>query len=74
MRNKPVSASRVEDEIDAILKEAVFKKASFELEAGSILIMAGLTQRFWKHQIPRTKKIREPRISIIFRTIKNKLK
>jgi alkylated DNA repair dioxygenase AlkB len=31
--------------------------------------MRGATQQCWKHQIPKTKKIVEPRINLTFRNI-----
>ncbi|WP_034921466.1 alpha-ketoglutarate-dependent dioxygenase AlkB family protein [Gillisia sp. CAL575] len=42
---------------------------SIALEHGSLLIMKGATQEFWKHQLPKTKKSFEPRINLTFRTI-----
>ena len=41
-----------------------------ELESGSLLIMRGATQHFWLHQIPKTKKLKGPRINLTFRSIK----
>jgi len=38
-----------------------------ELESGSLLIMEGDTQRFWKHQVPKTRRVVEPRINLTFR-------
>lgn len=40
------------------------------LEHGSLLIMKGPTQHFWKHQIPKTAKLVGPRINLTFRIIK----
>jgi alkylated DNA repair dioxygenase AlkB len=40
-----------------------------ELESGSLLIMRGDTQRFWKHQVPKTRRAVEPRINLTFRRI-----
>lgn len=40
------------------------------LEHGSLLIMKGLTQRHWLHQLPPTRKIKTPRINLTFRQIK----
>ncbi len=40
------------------------------LENGSLLIMKGTTQHYWKHQIPKTKKKIGARINLTFRTIK----
>jgi len=42
---------------------------ALDLESGSLLIMQGDTQRFWKHQIPKTKRSVGPRINLTFRSI-----
>ena len=39
------------------------------LNHGSLLIMKGDTQSNWKHQIPKTRKVSEPRVNLTFRTI-----
>ncbi len=44
-------------------------KAKIKLEHGSLLLMKGSTQHFYKHQIPKTSKILQPRINLTFRTI-----
>lgn len=44
-------------------------KQKFVLAPGSLLIMAGETQHFWKHQLPKTKKQVAPRINLTFRQI-----
>jgi len=44
-------------------------KMSIELTHGSLLLMRGTTQHFWKHQIPKTKKELGPRINLTFRVI-----
>ena len=49
------------------IKEA---KQKIVLEHGSLLIMKGSTQHFWKHQIPKTTKVIGPRINLTFRIIK----
>lgn len=49
------------------IKEANVKLA---LEHGSLLLMKGETQHFWKHQIPKTAKPVGPRINLTFRSIK----
>lgn len=46
------------------------QKLKINLEHGSLLIMKGTTQHFWKHQIPKTAKIIESRINLTFRIIK----
>lgn len=44
-------------------------KLTIELTHGSLLLMRGTTQHFWKHQIPKTKKELSPRINLTFRVI-----
>lgn len=44
-------------------------KESILLESGSLLIMSGATQHYWKHQIPKSKKDLQPRINLTFRRI-----
>ncbi|MFV5703083.1 alpha-ketoglutarate-dependent dioxygenase AlkB family protein [Flavobacterium sp. XS2P12] len=36
---------------------------------GSLLVMAGTTQSFWQHQVPKTAKEILPRINLTFRQI-----
>lgn len=45
-------------------------KKSLVLEHGSLLLMKGSTQHFWKHQIPKTAKPIGNRINLTFRSIK----
>ena len=44
-------------------------KKEIILNSGSLLLMQGETQHFWKHQLPKTKKIHSPRINLTFRKI-----
>ena len=37
------------------------------LESGSLLLMGGETQQFWKHALPKTKKSKTPRVNLTFR-------
>jgi len=39
------------------------------LEHGSLLLMMGETQNYWKHQLPKSKKITESRINLTYRNI-----
>jgi alkylated DNA repair dioxygenase AlkB len=39
------------------------------LPAGSLLLMAGETQRFWQHQVAKTRRCQQPRINLTFRKI-----
>ena len=45
-------------------------KKNILLEHGSLLLMKGPTQHFWKHQIPKTAKPTGARINLTFRIIK----
>lgn len=45
------------------------EKKQIILQHGSLLVMKGTTQRFWQHQLPPTKLIKDPRINLTFRTI-----
>ncbi|ALF59787.1 alpha-ketoglutarate-dependent dioxygenase AlkB family protein [Psychrobacter urativorans] len=44
-------------------------KVALNLESGQLIVMRGDTQTFWKHSIPKTKKVTEGRISLTFRRI-----
>lgn len=44
-------------------------KQNILLENGSLLLMKGTTQNFWKHQIPKSTKITGGRINLTFRII-----
>ena len=46
------------------------QKKNIVLEHGSLLLMKGTTQHFWKHQIPKTAKPLGSRINLTFREIK----
>jgi alkylated DNA repair dioxygenase AlkB len=43
---------------------------TIELPHGSVLLMRGSTQRLWKHQLPRRKRVAEPRINLTFRLMR----
>jgi alkylated DNA repair dioxygenase AlkB len=42
------------------------------LEQGSLLMMLGELQEYWQHEIPKMAAIKEPRISLTFRCMKQK--
>jgi alkylated DNA repair dioxygenase AlkB len=44
-------------------------KTDLELTSGSLVIMAGETQHYWEHSIPKTSKDIGPRINLTFRNI-----
>ena len=46
------------------------KKTVFTfLQKGALLVMKGTTQTHWLHSLPKTKKVKSPRINLTFRTI-----
>ncbi len=47
------------------------QKLEFSLTDGSLLVMAGSVQKYWKHRVPRTRKSVPARINLTFRTITN---
>ncbi len=44
-------------------------KVSLDLEDCSLLLMKGSLQHYWKHELPRSKKIKDPRINLTFRQL-----
>lgn len=45
------------------------QKVELVLDHGSLLMMKGSTQQHWLHRLPPTKRIKEARINLTFRTI-----
>lgn len=43
--------------------------AEVMLRNGSLLVMAGTTQQYWQHAVPRTRTVHEERINLTFRLI-----
>ena len=53
------------------LKHKITKElVSVGLENGSLLIMKDATQTHWHHSLPKTKKVKAPRINLTFRSMK----
>ena len=44
-------------------------KIDLELSHGSLLLMEGASQHHWEHQLPKTKKVQQPRINLTFRKL-----
>jgi alkylated DNA repair dioxygenase AlkB len=42
-----------------------------ELPTGSLVVMSGLSQKCWVHEVPQQKRITTPRINLTFRKIQN---
>jgi alkylated DNA repair dioxygenase AlkB len=45
------------------------ERVSIQLDPGTLLLMAGSTQRHWLHSIPKTQKVHAPRINLTFRSV-----
>jgi len=45
------------------------RKLKLHLQHGSLLLMAGTTQRYWQHALPRRKKVSQARVNLTFRWI-----
>jgi alkylated DNA repair dioxygenase AlkB len=45
------------------------ERKSIPLHSGSLLVMGGAMQHYWKHQIPKELKVQEPRINLTFRSV-----
>lgn len=68
----PVIASLSFGEVRKFQLKHKFRKEikyDLELQHGSLLIMQGTTQHFYKHQLPKTKKEKSSRINLTFRKI-----
>ncbi|WP_437222601.1 alpha-ketoglutarate-dependent dioxygenase AlkB [Planctomicrobium sp. SH661] len=44
---------------------------SFQVGNGTLIIMAGTMQQFWKHEVPKTRENIGERINLTFRHINN---
>ncbi|CAB4562748.1 unannotated protein [freshwater metagenome] len=42
-----------------------------ELPTGSLVVMSGLSQKCWVHEVPRQKRVNTPRINLTFRKIQS---
>ena len=67
----PIIASISLGETRRFVLKHLHCKSKYELEltSGSLLIMAGTTQHFWQHGIPKTKRAKHGRINLTFRTV-----
>ena len=41
-----------------------------ELESGSLVVMSGLSQKCWVHEVPRQRRVAAPRINLTFRRVR----
>lgn len=45
------------------------QKCDLELAHGDLLVMAGEIQHHWRHELPKTRKAKQPRVNLTFRRI-----
>ncbi|CAF1058647.1 unnamed protein product [Adineta ricciae] len=45
------------------------KDYEFSLTNGSLIVMSGATQQYWKHSVPKEKHVKTPRLNLTFRTL-----
>lgn len=50
-------------------KDRSEKATDIFLRSGDVLVMRGLTQLLWEHEVPRSKKVKEPRVNLTFRKV-----
>ena len=69
--HKPVIASFSLGEQRDIFFKHKSKDIRFSIpqEHGKLIVMSGLTQEHWKHEVKKTKKLKKPRINLTFRNI-----
>jgi alkylated DNA repair dioxygenase AlkB len=66
----PIASISLGAERKFIFRHKISKQQiSLHLEHGSLLLMTGVTQKYWQHTLPRAPKINEPRINLTFRRI-----
>ena len=53
----------------ALKHRATKESTSLILESGSLLVMRGTTQTNWLHCLPKSKRIKTPRVNLTFRTM-----
>lgn len=51
-------------------KNGTKEKIEIELKNGSLLLMGGTLQHYWKHELPKSKKVDDARLNITFRSIR----
>ncbi|MFB9135796.1 alpha-ketoglutarate-dependent dioxygenase AlkB family protein [Vibrio olivae] len=69
--HQPIIASvSVGEQRRFTLKHLTTKQTyNLELTHGSLLIMAGNLQHYWKHALPKTQRFNQPRINLTYRNI-----
>tara|TARA_R110001592_G_scaffold363375_1_gene686379 strand:+ start:21404 stop:22006 length:603 start_codon:yes stop_codon:yes gene_type:complete len=67
-RHAPIASISLGAERTFIFRHKISKEQhAIELENGSLLLMKGATQDYWKHQLPIRKRVKAPRVNLTFR-------
>jgi alkylated DNA repair dioxygenase AlkB len=68
VKNSPIASFSFGAERRFDLRHMVSKeKVQVVLESGSLLVMKGTVQSHWHHALPKTKKVKTPRVNLTFR-------
>jgi alkylated DNA repair dioxygenase AlkB len=63
------SVSFGESRLFRLYHPASNKKIDLELENGDLLVMSGVMQHHWRHELPKTRKLKHERINLTYRQI-----
>ena len=68
--NPVIASLSLGESRDLYFKHKNIKKSlNIPQKNGQLIVMHGETQKYWKHEIKKTKKIKKPRINLTFRNI-----
>jgi alkylated DNA repair dioxygenase AlkB len=68
--NPVIASLSLGESRDLYFKHKNMKKSlNIPQKDGQLIVMYGETQKYWKHEIKKTKKIKKPRINLTFRNI-----
>jgi len=68
--NPVIASLSLGESRDLCFKHKKIKKSlNIPQKNGQLIVMHGETQKYWKHEIKKTKKLKKPRINLTFRNI-----
>lgn len=68
--NPVIASLSLGESRDLYFKHKNIKKSlNISQKNGQLIVMYGETQKYWKHEIKKTKKLKKPRINLTFRNI-----
>ena len=68
--NPVIASLSLGESRDLYFKHKNIKKSlNIPQKNGQLIVMRGETQKYWKHEIKKTKKLKKPRINLTFRNI-----